>query len=114
MAVPFEKILDGAVRFMNEEIVPGMNDWQEIAARIAIGRIYETRENLQAQLAANGLVRAFAIMDAAGNVDAERLLAELRRELERKGRLQIAVPGFGKFTFMPADVDKLRRHILEG
>lgn len=114
MAVPFEKILDGAVRFMNEEIVPGMNDWQEIAARIAICRIYEARENLQAQLAANGLVRAFGIMDAAGNVDAERLLAELRRELERKGRLQIAVPGFGKFTFMPADVDKLRRHILEG
>ena len=114
MAVPFEKILDGAVRFMNEESAPGMNDWQEIAARIAIGRIYETRENLQAQLAANGLVRAFGIMDAAGNVDAERLLAELRRELERKGRLQIAVPGFGKFTFMPADVDKLRRHILEG
>lgn len=60
MAVPFERILDGVVRFMNEEIVPGMNDWQEIAARIAIGRIYETKENLQAQLAASGLVRALA------------------------------------------------------
>lgn len=114
MAVSFERILDGTVRFFNEEIAPGMNDWQEIAARIVIGRIFETRENLQAQLAANGLVRAFGIMDAAGNVDAERLLAELRRELERKKKLQLSVPGFGKFTFTPEDVDKLRRHILEG
>lgn len=114
MAVPFDRILDGVVRFMNEEIVPGMNDWQEIAARIAIGRIYETKENLQAQLAASGLVRAFGIMDSAGNVDAEKLLTELRRELERKKKMQLSVPGFGKFTFTPEDVDKLRRFILEG
>ena len=114
MAVSFEKILDGIVRFMNEEIIPGMNDWQEVAARIAIGRIYETKENIQTQLAANGLVRAFGIMDSAGNVDAEKLLADLRRELEKKGKLQLSVPGFGKFTFTPADVEKLRRYILEG
>ena len=113
MAVSFEKILDGAVKFINAEIAPGMNDWQEIAARIAIGRIYDRNDALQAQLAANGLVRAFGVMDSEGNVDADRLLSEIRKEFERKKKLQLSVPGFGKFIFTPEDVDKLRRFILE-
>ena len=54
--VKFEKVLDAAVKFFNEEIVPGMNDWQEIAARIAIGRVYESQEAIKAQLAANGVL----------------------------------------------------------
>ena len=114
MAVSLEKILDGFVRFANEEIIPGMNDWQEIAARIAIGRVYEAQENLKAQMAASGLVRAFGIMDSAGNIDAERLLADLHREVMKKKKMQLSVPGFGRFTFGPEDVDRLRRYILEG
>ena len=42
----FEKVLDGAVRFINENVIPGMNDWQEIAARIAIGRLYENQQSV--------------------------------------------------------------------
>lgn len=112
--VKFEKVLDAAVRFFNEEIVPGMNDWQEIAARIAIGRIYEGQDVIRAQLAGNGIVRTFGVMDGDGNVDAERLMAEVRREIERKGKMQLAVPGFGKFTFTASDVDKLSKYIMEG
>lgn len=111
--VKFEKVLDAIVRFFNDEIAPGMNDWQEIAARIAIGRIYDNQDALISKLSSNGAVRAFGIMDSEGNVDAERLMAELKREVERKNRVQISVPGFGKFTFTSGDVEKLRRFIME-
>lgn len=112
--VKFEKVLDAAVKFFNEEIAPGMNDWQEIAARIAIGRIYESQDSLKIQLASNGIVRAFGVMDSEGNVDAERLSAEIRREIDKKGKMQLSVPGFGKFSFTASDVDKLRKYIMEG
>lgn len=114
MTVTFEKALDGAVKYINSEIIPGMNDWQEIAVRIAIGRIYENLESAKTTLASNGIVRAFGIMDADGNIDIDRLAAEVKKEVERKTKMQISIPGFGKFTFMPGDVDKLRKLITEG
>lgn len=112
--VRFEKVLDGAVRFFDEEIAPGMSDWQEIGARIMIGRIYDGQDSIKAQLASTGIVRAFGIMDCEGNVDAERLIAELRREINKKGKMQLSVPGFGKFTFTVSDIDKLGKYITEG
>ena len=52
----FEKVLDGAVRFINENVIPGMNDWQEIAARIAIGRLYENQQSVLTFLQNNGII----------------------------------------------------------
>lgn len=109
----FEKVLDGAVRFFNEEIAPSMSDWQEVLARIAIGKIYESQPAIVQTLQQNGIVRAFGIMDANGNVDTERLSQDLAREIRKKEKLQLAVPGFGKFTFTSADVEKLFLYIKE-
>lgn len=108
-----EKIMDGAVRFFNEEIVSGMSDWQEIAARIAIGRIYENQNGVIQMLSQNGVVRAFGIVDADGNIDIEKLGSDLRREIDKKGKMQISVPGFGKFSFTASDVDKLMSYMKE-
>lgn len=108
-----EKVLDGAVRFINEEIVPGMSDWQEVAARIAIGRIYENQSGVMQMLSQNGIVRAFGIVDADGNIDIERLGADLRREINKKEKMQLSVPCFGKFSFTAADVDKLMSYMKE-
>jgi hypothetical protein len=109
----FEKVLDGAVRFINEDIVPGMNDWQEIAARIAIGRLYENQQSVLTFLQNNGIVRAFGVIDSDGNVDIDRLCTDLKREIQKKKKIQVAIPGFGKMSFDASDVDKLYSYIKE-
>ena len=109
----FEKVLDGAVRFINEDIVPGMNDWQEIAARIAIGRLYENQQSVLTFLQNNGIVRAFGVIDSDGNVDIDRLCTDLKREIQKKKKIQVAIPGFGKMSFDASDVDKLYNYIKE-
>lgn len=109
----FEKVLDGAVRFINENVIPGMNDWQEIAARIAIGRLYENQQSVLTFLQNNGIVRAFGVIDSDGDVDIDRLCTDLKREIQKKKKIQVAIPGFGKMSFDASDVDKLYNYIKE-
>lgn len=109
----FEKVLDGALKFFDKEIAPNLNDWQDIAARIAIGRFYENQPVVIQTLSQNGIVRAFGIMDGDGNIDIERLASDLKREIDKKGKLQLSIPGFGKFAFTGSDVETLCKYIQE-
>jgi hypothetical protein len=66
---------------------------------------------LKQNLQENGIVRTFAVMDSEGNVDLEPIMRDLKREIERKGKLTVNIPMFGKMTFVPQDVDEIYREI---
>ena len=109
--VEFNRVIDGLARYMNKNIYANMNDWQEILARIAVGRIIGNPEMLKQSLQENGIVRTFAVMDSEGNVDLEPIMRDLKREIERKGKLSVNISMFGKMTFVPQDVDEIYREI---
>lgn len=112
MIVSYNRVIDGIVRYIDKEVMPGMNDLQEIVARIAIGRLVDNRESLKEMLNSNPIIASFAIIDSDGNVDAERLLSEIKTQIAKKGSIKVEIPWFGKLTFIPEDVDKLRREIF--
>ena len=112
--VKFEKVLDGVAKFMDKEIYPGMNDWQEVLVRIAEGRIFENRELVKNALVNNGIVRTFGVIDEDGYVDIEGLTADLKKEIQKKTKITVEIPMFGSMTFHPGDIDKLRNFIMEG
>lgn len=114
MAVPFSRVMDGAAKYIDEFVIPGMNDWQEIAARIAIGRVFNNRDALRNYIINNGYIRSFALVDDEGNVDIDQLAADIKREIERKGKLDVDLKIFGKMRFSADDVDKLHHMIAEG
>jgi hypothetical protein len=109
----FERVLDGIMRYLNSEVIVRMNDWQEMLARIAISRLIGDHERLKETLTSNGYIRTFAIMDRDGKVDVDGLMRDIRKEIERKGRISIEIPLMGKFTFTAEDVDKLHGKIME-
>lgn len=113
MAVPFNRVLNGASAFIEKNIMPGMNDWQEIAARIALGRVFDNRDALKAYLVNNGYIRTFAMIDDEGNVDIDRLASDLKREIEKKGKIEVNLKIFGKMKFDASDVDTLHRMITQ-
>ena len=112
MNVPFEKVLDGIAKYIDSEIYAGMNDWQELLARVAVGRVFENREALKTSLVNNGVIRTFAVIDDDGMVDVDGLIRDIKREIERKGSLEIKIPIFGKMKFVPSDVDTLYNTIM--
>ena len=109
----FERVIKGITKYLNNEIYAGMNDWQEMLARIAVSRMIGNTNNLKNTLINNPFVRTFPIIDENGDVDIEGLLEDIKSQLNEKGKITFSLPMFGNFTFTPADVEKLHREIME-
>lgn len=112
--IAFEKVLDGIARYIDKEVIAvGMNDWQELLARMAVGRIFNNREQLKTRLINNGWIRTFGVIDDDGMVDVDGLADDLKKQIEQKGKISVSIPVFGKLTFTASDVDVLHRTIKE-
>lgn len=107
-----DRVLNGVARYLDKEIYAGMNDWQEILARIAVSRILDNK-NIES-LMNNPYMKTFAIADAEGNIDVDGLYRDLKRLVQAKGKVEITLPMFGKFTFTESDVDCLYSCIVGG
>jgi hypothetical protein len=112
--VEFNRVIDGLARYLNKNFYSNLNDFQEVIARIAVGRIIGNPEALKQSLQANPFVRTFAIFDSEGNIDLEPIMRDLKREIERKGKLTVEIPMFGKISFLPQDIDEIYREITGG
>lgn len=111
MKYQFSTVIDGISKYINNEIISGMNDLQEIMARIAIGRVLENHDKIKETLSSNGIILTLGIIDSDGYVDVDILLGEIKKEIERKGKLTISIPMFGKITFNPDDVDNIKQYV---
>ena len=111
MKYEFEKVIDGLSKYINDEIYAGMNDLQEFAARVIVGRIINNQENVKDMLINNGFVRTFGIIDAEGMVDVDSIVNDIKREIARKEKITFNIPMFGRMTFKPSDVDMLYQNI---
>ena len=113
--VEFNRVIDGLLRYANTNILSKMNSLQEIGARLVIARIVGNPEVLKQNLINNGFVKTLAIMDSNGNVDLEPIMKDLKKEIEnKKGKLDIEIPMFGKLTFEPSDIDDIYKEITGG
>lgn len=110
----FDRVLNGIYRYLNHEIYSGMNDWQEMIARIAVSRIVGNGEKIKSMLMNNPFIKTFAIMDEGGNVDVDGLARDLKEQISQKGSIKISIPMLGNFSFTAEDVDKLHHMIMEG
>ena len=108
----FEKVVDGIARYVDAEIYSSMNDWQEIMARMAIGRILGNKEALKKKIMENPLLMSFVMIDSNGDMDAEKFLSDLKMAIAQKGGLRISIPLFGNLKFVESDVDHLRKYIM--
>lgn len=109
----FEKVLNGIIKYLNNEIYSNMNDWQEMLARIAVSRIIGNSENLKEMLITNPFIKTFAIIDEDGMIDVDGLMRDIKSQLQEKGKISITIPVIGKFTFSMNDAEILHNMILE-
>ena len=103
----FERVINGILKYIDNEIYPGMNDLQEISARLVISRLVNNSEKLKEFLTTNGFIRTFAIIDESGEVDVDGLFQDLIEQVDKKGKIEFSIPMFGKFKFTTKDFESL-------
>jgi hypothetical protein len=107
----FNSVLNGVVRYVDNEMIAHMNAWQELLARVAMARVINNADSVKNLLTTNAFARTFAIADEQGNIDVDGLICDIKKAIAGKGHIEIDVPMFGKFKFVEQDVDKLRTYI---
>lgn len=110
----FEKVIDGILRYLDQNLYANMNDWQEIMARIAVSRMLGDTKALKESIVSNPYLKTFAVVDSNGRVDVDGLAKDLKEQIRRKEKVSISVPMLGTFTFTESDVDQLYKTIKEG
>lgn len=108
----FDTVIDGMAKYIDTYICKNLNDWQDIMVHMIVGRVYDNKAAIQKALTDNGFIRAFCVIDGDGKVDIERLLYELKAQIQRKQKVSISVPLLGTMTFTADDVDMLRKTII--
>lgn len=111
MNVDFEKVIDGVTRYINGELIPGMNQVQEFATRLMLARIIRNQEAIKSGLISNPFIRTFGVIDDEGMVDVSELAEDIKHEIKRVEKLSFSVPFFGDMTFRETDVDQLYQMI---
>lgn len=112
MKVKFETVIDGINRYIDKEIYKNLNSTQEFLARVVVGRMNNNTDVIKNAFMNNGFAKTLCIVDSDGMVDVDMILADIRREIERQGSLQVDIPLIGKLTFHADDVDALHNEIL--
>lgn len=111
MMYDFERVVNGLAQYIQDELYMKMTDVQEFAARVFVGRVINNTDSIKETLKNNGYIRTFGIIDEDGNVDVCGLAKDIKREIERKGKVSFTIPLIGKLTFSPSDVNNLYRTI---
>ena len=107
MNATFENVIDGINKYINQEIFSNLNDLQEVAARVIVGRLLDNADQLKQYMMSSGFVKTLCVIDGEGMVDIDRLLQDVKKEIERTKSLTVTIPLIGKLTFHPSDVDVL-------
>lgn len=110
----FERVISGIIKYVNRVIVPTMNDWQKIVARVLLARLTRSSGDIKRTLSQNAYVMAFGVMNNDGTVDFENLIKDIRGLFAETPIIEVNVPLYGTLKFNESDIDTIYKYIMEG
>ena len=115
MKVEFEKVVEGLCSYINKEVLPTMNTWQQVVATVAVNRYARNSNNLKATLINHPIAKGIALIDENGMVEIDDLAEDIKAAIAPKGRLDLSIPVIGcKLTFNSQDISILCDEIKGG
>lgn len=107
------KAIDGLSRYIDKYIYPEMNGLQQVGYLTLVETLKTSPEMLTGYLQNNFLLRMLLSMENNGEINIDRLKSALTKAVNNKGKIEIEVPMYGKFTFKSEDINEIIKHITE-
>lgn len=107
------KVINAIFKYLEKNMVPGMNDLQEVAFYAIKEAMDEEVESLVEIIKSKPLIRAVIAVDKTGDVDIEKLANRVRKGMEAKGGVSFDVPLYGPVRFVPDDIDNILIELKE-
>lgn len=108
-----EQIVNGLVRYADQEILAKMPLKEQIIASTALFVAVKNKQYVFRNLRDNEYVKMLGVVNENKEIDAEAILDGLKESLSKYGNLKVELPfkGAGSFTFTPEDADLMKRYI---
>ena len=107
------KVIGTVFKYLEKNMVPGMNELQEVAFYTIEETVFEETEKIIEAVTDHPFTRVLISVDKSGNMDVEKLASRLRKAMERKGSVSFNVPFYGPVRFIPEDIDNILRELKE-
>ena len=111
--IPYNQVVNGVTRYIDNEIVPKVEGLSKIAVGIMLAGAVNRGDSIIVQIKAIPVVKMIGIVDDENRVDIETIYEELKKQVEREP-ISMVLPGVGKVTFNHDDIDKMYSHIMGG
>lgn len=112
--VPVSQIEHGLANYLDAELMPQLQKagWEKVLVGTVASLAIRRAGTIVKGYKDNKVVKMLGIMDEAGNVDVDTLVAEVKKNVGKEG-FTVDVPVLGTLTFHKDDVDKLYGFIAE-
>lgn len=109
--VQLDRVRNGVVRFIDEELAPKMSGAQKWVFVAAASALLSDPAKLLAKIKGNAVFDALEIVDANNNVDVDKIYRYIKPQAE-KGPATISLPIVGTILLDSNDVDKIYSYIM--
>ena len=93
MRVTRPQIINGLTGYIQQEIMPKMDDDRALKILFSVGvNAIKANDKLIDKYLNNDIIRALIDDDGSGNYDVERLMAWIKASVEQYGSIPIAIP----------------------
>lgn len=111
--IPYNQVANGAVKYIDSEIVPKVNGFSKIAVGVMLAEAVKRGDHIVERMKAMPMITMLGIVDEEGRVDVETIYEEMKKHISKEP-LRVELPMVGVLTFTTDDVDKLYAHIMGG
>lgn len=102
----YERVLNGLVKYIDDEIVNKLPGWKKWVVGSGLGMMLSNSDEIFRQIKDNEFVKMLNLVDEQGLINVNEIYKELKKQAQ-KSNASIELPMVGSLVLNDQDVDKL-------
>lgn len=111
--ITFDQARHGINKYIEQDFMPHLSGLKKLGVGIYAGLALENLESAYIQHKDHPAVSILGIVDAAGNIDIDKLYQSMARQFDNGQKYSVTFPVIGEVLFDKSDLEKLYAYMRE-